>query len=228
MKLLAAILCTGLVALAVVACGSEAPDPTSTSAPATAAAEQPTARPTDSPAPTAAPTATPAPEPEPTDTPAPAPTDAPEPTPVPEPTATPEPAPEPTATQAPDSTATPMPAATPEPSPAPEATATPEPTQAPELPITKDLAPLGDNLLWVAYFDNRTKQLSVYDHSGTFTPDKLPLPPGEPVPDPSEVGVLTELVVKNIYWVSVNQAQSVQLGSQVQSFSAGVNFIAWR
>ena len=227
MKLLAAILCTGLVALAVVACGSETPDPTSTSAPATsatAAAEQPTARPTDPPAPTAAPTATPAPEPEPTDTPepeptdtpAPAPTDAPEPTPVPEPTATPEPAPEPTATQAPDSTATPMPAAT------------PEPTQAPELPITKDLAPLGDNLLWVAYFDNRTKQLSVYDHSGTFTPDKLPLPPGEPVPDPSEVGVLTELVVKNIYWVSVNQAQSVQLGSQVQSFSAGVNFIAWR
>ena len=118
--------------------------------------------------------------------------------------------------------------ATPEPTAVPEPLATSEPTPEPELPIATDLAPLGDNLLWVAYFDNRTKQWSVYDHSGTFSPDKLPLPPGENVPDASAVGPLTELLVKSIYWISLSESQTVQLGDQTQTFSAGANFIAWK
>ena len=118
--------------------------------------------------------------------------------------------------------------ATPEPTAVPEPPATSEPTPEPELPIATDLAPLGDNLLWVAYFDNRTKQWSVYDHSGTFSPDKLPLPPGENVPDASAVGSLTELLVKSIYWISLSESQTVQLGDQTQTFSAGENFIVWK
>ena len=221
MKQLAVLLCLGILALTIVACGSDTPEPANTSAPV--ATTQPTIPPTEVPAatsaPTAAPTPVPTPQPVPTNTPAPEePTSAPEPTDAPDPTSTPEP----TATEAPESTATPEPTSTPEP------TATTEPTPAPELPIARDLAPLGDNLLWVAYFDNRTKQWSVYDHSGTFAPDKLPLPPGETVPEASDVGPLTELAVKNIYWIALNEAQTVQVGSQNQTFSAGANFIAWK
>ena len=222
MKLLAAFLCLGLLALSVIACGSETAEPANTPVPATPTqpAASPTVVPVVAPTATTSPTQAPTPEPLPTDTPVP----EPEPTAAPEPTATQEPTvtPEPTPTLAPAHTATPEPTAVPEP------LATSEPTPEPELPIATDLAPLGDNLLWVAYFDNRTKQWSVYDHSGTFSPDKLPLPPGENVPDASAVGPLTELLVKSIYWISLSESQTVQLGDQTQTFSAGANFIAWK
>ena len=222
MKLLAAFLCLGLLALSVIACGSETAEPANTPVPATPTrpAATPTVVPVVAPTATTAPTQAPTPEPLPTDTPVP----EPEPAAAPEPTATQEPTvtPEPTPTLALAHTATPEPTAVPEPP------ATSEPTPEPELPIATDLAPLGDNLLWVAYFDNRTKQWSVYDHSGTFSPDKLPLPPGENVPDASAVGPLTELLVKSIYWISLSESQTVQLGDQTQTFSAGANFIAWK
>lgn len=103
-----------------------------------------------------------------------------------------------------------------------------EPEPEPELPIAKDLVPLGDNLLWVAHFDNRTKGWSIYDHSGTFSPDKLPLPPGETVPMAEDIEPLTELVVKSIYWIMLNEAQTVQLESQSANFLAGPNLLVWR
>ena len=228
MKLLAAFLCLGLLALSVIACGSETAEPPNTPVPATPTqpAASPTVVPVVAPTATTAPTQAPTPEPLPTDTPVP----EPEPTAAPEPTATQEPTetPEPTVTPEPTPTLAPAHTATPEPTAVPEPPATSEPTPEPELPIATDLAPLGDNLLWVAYFDNRTKQWSVYDHSGTFSPDKLPLPPGENVPDASAVGSLTELLVKSIYWISLSESQTVQLGDQTQTFSAGENFIVWK
>ena len=91
------------------------------------------------------------------------------------------------------------------------------------------LAPLGDNLIWVAHFDNATKGLFVYDPSGTFTPDVLPLPPGLSIDDPSDIGALTELVTGKIYWIMAGKEQTVQLGSQDDvTINSGLNFLSWK
>ena len=232
MRQLIAIVLMGLIPAAIIACGSETPAPTNT-APPPAAAQVPTEAPdTPTPAPTAtpAPTNMPTPMPVPTNTPVPTtvPTTAPDPTATPEPTAVPEPAatPEPTATSTPEPTVAPTaePTATPEPTEAP----TVEPTSAPSLdPVAAELAPLGDNLLWVSHYDNATQQLSVYDPSGTFSPD-IVLPPGQEAPDPSEIATLTNLTPGQIYFISVEQEQTVDLRGNRVSLGKGINFILWR
>ena len=212
----------GLLAVMTVACGSEEAAPTSTTAPAA------TQAPTAAPAPTTAPTQAPATE-------APAPTDAPAPTSAPAPTAAPAPTTAPAPTAAPP---TDTPTSTPEPTEAPtntpEPTATPEPTNTPTPepapvgdPIVADLAPLGDNLLWVAYFNNATKVWSVYDPSGSFSADALgPISP-QGVPDSSDILELKELVKGNLYWFVLKEAQTAVLGGTSRSLGANPTPMAW-
>lgn len=79
---------------------------------------------------------------------------------------------------------------------------------------------MGDNLLWVAHFDNRTQSLSAYDPSGTFSPE-MALPPGTEVPDASEVGQLTELVSGRIYFFWVAQNQTADIDGYTREFYKG-------
>lgn len=217
MKRLAILALTGLLAAAILACGGDSADPTA--APATTAA---------------APVAT-EPPPAPTNTPAPEPTDAPEPTAtaMPEPTSTAVADPTATAEPQPTATSAPEPTATPEPQPTstpePTATATPEPTatEPPEPLIATSLAALGNNLLWVAHFDSETQRLSAYNPSGTFTPEQA-LPPMVPVPDPSEIGMLTELMPSNIYTLMVRERQDVELNGRQTTLWPGINQFFWR
>ena len=121
----------------------------------------------------------------------------------------------------------PEPTATLEPTATPEPTPTVEPTQKPELPIALTLASLGDNLLWVAFFDSRTQSLSAYDPSGTFSPE-MALPPGQDAPDPSEIGQLTELMPGKIYFFWIGENQTVEIDGNVVDFYQGGNQIFWR
>ena len=145
-------------------------------------------------------------------------------TPAPEPTATPEP--EPTATQEPEPTATlePEPMATPEPEP----TATPEPTAEPKPAIASDLAPLGDNLRFVAYLDRATQKWFVYDATGDFKPEDIPLPPGMTVPDASDIGALTELEPGEVYTIVLNENQVVVLNGNSYNIFADGDFLVWK
>ncbi len=201
-KKLAAIAIIGLLAAGIIACGgSDTPDPTNTAAPPTATLtpDTPTPMPTNTPTPTDTPRAT--------DTPA--------------PTATPRP------------TNTPAPAATPQPQPTARPTDTPPPaTPAPTptaglQPVADALSPLGDNLLWVAHYDNPTGRISVYDPSGAFSPESLPLPPDLSLEDASSLPALTHLVSGKIYFVAVIEQQQVVLGNEIRNLTAGVNFLTW-
>ena len=207
-----------LLAVGILACGGAGAEPTDTAAPPSGS-EQATEVP-------AAPTNTPAPEPTPvpTDTPVSA---------APQPTATAEPAsapiPEPAVTLPSPATEEPTATLEPEPTPAPEPTATldPAPTAAPLDPIAADLAPLGDNLLFVAYFDSATQRWSVFDPSGSFSPDQLSLPGEQKAPDASQIGQLTELTSKTIYDIRIRENQAVILkGSQIILYK-GTNPIQW-
>lgn len=229
MRKLIAIVLIGLISAAIAACGGDSLEPTNTVPPASATEAPDT--PTPAPTATAAPTNTPTP----TNTPVPAvaqiptPT-SPPPTAAPEPTATPVPTPVPTATPMPVPTEAPPATPTPEPDP----TATPEPTartepEPAENPVSADLAPLGDNLLWVAHFENSTKEWSVYDPSGTFSPDMLPLA-GQEIPDASDIGELSALVVsspKQIYWLMVSESQTAVLGGLSRNLVSGLNGVPW-
>ncbi len=93
-------------------------------------------------------------------------------------------------------------------------------------PIAADLAPLGDNLLWVAHYDNAMQQVLVYDPSGSFSPDMLALPPGVSV-DPDSPPVLAQLVSRRIYWVAVSQEQTAVLGGATRDLAPGVNTLIW-
>ena len=237
MRQLKAIVLIGLISAVIVACGSETPAPTNTASPhgncpiAHGGAEH------ANPGTYGDPPPTPTLAPEPTDAPAPTvvPTAAPDPTATPEPTAIAEPTatPEPTATRAYSyarPTATPTVAPTAEPTATPEATEAPTvaPTPAPPIdPVAAELAPLGDNLLWVSHYDNATQRLSVYDPSGTFSPEFV-LPPGQEPPDASEIAALTNLTPGQIYFLSVEQEQTVDLRGNKVSLVKGVNFLLWR
>ena len=236
MRKLAVTILIGLLSAAIIACGGDSVEPTNTAAPAPATQAPTEAPETPTPAPTAtdAPTNTPIPQLAPTNTPAPttAPTATPEPTATPVPTATPAPTAVPTATpmppptQAPTAAPAPEPTATPEPTAAPTPAATPEPAPQ-ENPVAADLTPLGDNLLWVAHYDNSTQRLSVYDPSGTFSPE-MALPPGQETPGTSEIATLTNLTPGQIYFLSVEQAQTVDLQGNTFTLNEGVNFVLWR
>ena len=231
MKQLTLLVLIGLSIVGILACGGETAEPTDSPAP-TVAPTQPPVVPTDPPEPTD----TPAPTPEPTDTPVPAPTatNVPEPTDAPDPIPTATAAPEPTATPEPTAPATlePDPTATLEPTapatPEPTAAPTPEPTAEPELPIAADLAPMGANLRFLAYLDRASQKWFVYDATGDFKPEDLPLPPQAEAPDPSEIGTLNELVAGQIYTFIVNEQQTVEFENFTETFYPGRNDIPWR
>lgn len=148
-------------------------------------------------------------------------------------TPTPQPTNTPTPTATPRPTNTPAPTATPQPPPTARPTNTPPPTTpAPSptadlQPIAAALAPLGDNLLWVAHYDNPTGRISVYDPSGAFSPESLPLPPDLSLDDASSLPALTHLVSGKIYFVAVREQQQVVLGNEIRNLTAGVNFLTW-
>ena len=87
-----------------------------------------------------------------------------------------------------------------------------------------DLAPLGDNLLWVAYIEAATQRMFAYDPSGTFSPEKA-APPGVPVPDPSDVSPLTEVQPNNVHTVTVKENQTAELRGRMFNLYSGNNFI---
>ena len=100
------------------------------------------------------------------------------------------------------------------------------PTTAGE-PVAAALAPLGNNLLWAAYYDNTTKQWSVYDPSGAFSPGLLLLPPGQSVPSPSSIGALTHLVPRKVYGVYISRDETVTLRGTARTLTAGINSVSW-
>ena len=220
MRKLAATLVIAIFTTAILACGSDDPAPTMTVAPPSATQEPTRAADTPIPVPTATPVSTNMPtlQPKPTDTPVPTAqiTVAPEPTNTPEPTPAPtaEPIPDPTATPEPDPTATPAPTATTEPEPV-------------EDPVASDLAPLGDNLLWVAHYNNATGEWSIYDPSGTLSPEVLPLPPGQSTEDLGPLAAISQLVPGQIYWLNVKEAQTAVLGGKSRPLGAGLNPVPW-
>ena len=94
-------------------------------------------------------------------------------------------------------------------------------------PVAAALAPLGDNLLWAAYYDNATKQWSVYDPSGTFSPDLLLLPPDQSVPSRSSIGALTHLVPGKVYGLYLSRDETVTLRGTARTLTAGINSVSW-
>ena len=122
-----------------------------------------------------------------------------------------------------------------DPNPGPNASScrpewTPEPTPVPTLtsmPISAALAPLGDNLLWA--FTNFMPPWSVYDPSGAFSLDQISsLMPRLSPPDESEIAPLTNLKTGWIYFLSVEQDQTVQLNGNTFILKEGVNVIGWK
>ena len=230
MKQLAFLALLTLLTIAVLACGEETPEAADATAPASSTGESSLSTP--------APTNTTAPEPTPlpTDTPKPTPatvstdTSVREPTSTTEPTATPEPTAEPMTPPTLEATATSTAVPTPATTFAPEPTSAPERTQAtvPALPIAVEMAPLGDNLLFVAYFNRATQMWSVYDANGNFSPDDLALLPGQEVPDISEIDGLTALKPNQIYSFHVSQEQTADLNNQPITFFPGSNPILWK
>ncbi len=94
-------------------------------------------------------------------------------------------------------------------------------------PVAAALAPLGANLRWAAYYDNATKQWSVYDPSGAFSPDLLLLPPDQSVPSRSSIGVLTHLVPRTVYGVYISRDETVTLRGTARNLTAGINSVSW-
>ena len=77
--------------------------------------------------------------------------------------------------------------------------------------LTRALRPLGDNLVRVFHFDNRTKQWSFYD----------------PQPHLAYFNTLTELVEGQVYWIAVQEDQSPLVQGTFRTFITGWNLIAW-
>ena len=95
------------------------------------------------------------------------------------------------------------------------------------VPVEETLASLADGLQWVAVFDQVTKRWVVYDPSGTFTVEALPLPAQVPTPPWSTVGELTHLIPSLIYWVNVDRDLSAQLADRNLSLTRGTNPLIW-
>ena len=90
------------------------------------------------------------------------------------------------------------------------------------------MAPLGDNLRFVAFLNRATQKWSVYDATGNFKPEDIPLPPGQAVPDASEIGSLTELVPKEVYYFVVKEKQTAELNGNSMVFYRGNNILQWK
>ena len=110
----------------------------------------------------------------------------------------------------------------------PEEESEPEPEPRPVpvgYPVAETLAPMEDSLLWTAHFDNESKEWSVYDPSGTFTPESLPTPPGVPVPNLTEIGSLTRLYPGKLYWFAVSEDLRFLWVGRSHALTSGVNLI---
>ena len=92
------------------------------------------------------------------------------------------------------------------------------------VPVAAALAPLGDNLLWVAHHDNATGTWSLYDPSGTFSLSELP-PNGRSYSGP--ITDLTHLFHGAIYVIKVAEEQTVALGGVPYTLYAGVNIMTF-
>ena len=94
------------------------------------------------------------------------------------------------------------------------------------MPVAQAFAPLGSNLRWVAFYDAEMRTWPVYDPSGSFSPDQLVLPFA--APDSSSIRDLTHIFAGEIYFVAVEQPQTVTLGGRSRTFSvAGANQVVW-
>ena len=111
---------------------------------------------------------------------------------------------------------------TPEEGPEPEPETRPVPAG---YPVAETLAPMEDSLLWTAHFDNESKEWSVYDPSGTFTPESLPTPPGVPAPNLTEIGSLTRLYPGKLYWFAVSEDLRFLWVGRSHALTSGVNLI---
>ncbi len=129
------------------------------------------------------------------------------------PTPTPAPAPLPTATRpvVPTPTPTPTPEARPVATPAPGG-----------VPIAEALRAFGASIRWAALYDSQTGW-AVFDPNGSFTPDMLPLSPGESVPSPSHIVELAQLFPGRLYWI--NTIREVLF--QNSRMAPGWNQIIW-
>ncbi len=92
------------------------------------------------------------------------------------------------------------------------------------------MAPLGDNLLWVATFDNATKSWALYDPNNTYTPEQLTTPRG-PGPNRDDMTELSLVIPGAIYYVNVSENVTVALGGKERDLGVvdgnGVNIFPW-
>ena len=118
--------------------------------------------------------------------------------------------------------------------PAPTATLVPTsrpalaPTAVSQSVISSALAPLGDNLRFVAYLDRATQRWLIFDATGNFKPEDLPLTPQMETPDASDIEILTELEPRGIYTFVVNENHTVELGGISYTFYKGSNLMVWK
>lgn len=92
-------------------------------------------------------------------------------------------------------------------------TPTPLPTAAPS-PVVETataLEPLAENLVRVWSFDNATKGWSYYDPRPVF----------------ASTATVTQLVRGRIYWIKLNDAQTVTLNGEERTMYVGWNLLAW-
>jgi hypothetical protein len=93
-------------------------------------------------------------------------------------------------------------------------------------PIISDLAPLGNKLKWVAYFNNATKSWSLYDRSRTFRLSDLPA--FQKPSSVSQMNALTNLVSGDPYWFFVSESVTVELKGNSYTFSTGASLEPWQ
>ena len=94
------------------------------------------------------------------------------------------------------------------------------------VPVATAPAPLGDNLQWVARYDNTTNMWFVYDLSGTFSLSDLP-PNMTGVPYSESIGDLTHIQSGDITWIKVSETQTATLGGETRTFHAGLTLFVW-
>ena len=92
--------------------------------------------------------------------------------------------------------------------------------------IVSALSALGNNLRWVAYFDNATKSWSLYDPSGTFTVGQLPGFLGPPQ-SLSSYSPLTQVISGRSYYLNVGRDVDVEIGGKTYELTAGTNLKSW-
>ncbi len=100
------------------------------------------------------------------------------------------------------------------------------PVVSPSAQIVSALSALGNNLRWVAYFDNATKSWSLYDPSGTFTVGQLPGFLGPPQ-SLSSYSPLTQVISGRSYYLNVGRDVDVEIGGKTYELTAGTNLKSW-